>query len=148
MKILTKNKKAFHEYEILETFEAGIALQGTEVKSVKNGQINLRDAYVKIMNGEAVLINCHISHYEQGNRANHDETRTRKLLLHKKEILKLASKVNEQGLSIIPLKVYLKGNYVKLELGLARGKKAYDKRETLRRKEQERETQRALKQRY
>ncbi len=148
MKILTKNKKAFHEYEILETFEAGIALQGTEVKSVKNGQINLRDAYVKIMNGEAVLINCHISHYEQGNRANHDETRTRKLLLHKKEILKLASKVNEQGLSIIPLKVYLKGNYVKLELGLARGKKAYDKRETLRRKEQEREAQRALKQRY
>ena len=148
MKILTKNKRAFHEYEILETFEAGIALQGTEVKSVKNGQINLRDAYVKIMNGEAVLINCHISHYEQGNRANHDETRTRKLLLHKKEILKLASKVNEQGLSIIPLKVYLKGNYVKLELGLARGKKAYDKRETLRRKEQEREAQRALKQRY
>ena len=148
MKILTKNKKAFHEYEILETFEAGIALQGTEVKSVKNGQINLRDAYIKIMNGEAMLINCHISHYEQGNRANHDETRTRKLLLHKKEILKLASKVNEQGLSIIPLKVYLKGNYVKLELGLARGKKAYDKRETLRRKEQEREAQRALKQRY
>ncbi len=148
MKILTKNKKAFHEYEILETFEAGIALQGTEVKSIKNGQINLRDAYVKIMNGEAMLINCHISHYEQGNRANHDETRTRKLLLHKKEILKLASKVNEQGLSIIPLKVYLKGNFVKLELGLGRGKKDYDKRETLRRKEQEREAQRALKQRY
>ena len=148
MKILAKNKKAFHEYEILETFEAGIALQGTEVKSVKNGQINLRDAYVKIKNEEALLISCHIAHYEQGNRANHEETRTRKLLLHKKEILKLLSKVNEQGLSIIPLKIYLKGNYVKLEIGLARGKKKYDKRETLKRKEQEREAQRALKQRY
>jgi len=148
MKIIAKNKKAYHEYDILETFEAGIALQGTEVKSVKNGQINLRDAYVKIKNEEALLINCHIAHYEQGNRANHEETRTRKLLLHKKEILKLLSKVNEQGLSIIPLKIYLKGNYVKLEIGLARGKKKYDKRETLKRKEQEREAQRALKQRY
>ncbi len=148
MKIITKNKKAFHEYDILETFEAGIALQGTEVKSVKNGQVNLRDAYVKIKNEEALLINCHIAHYEQGNRANHDETRTRKLLLHKKEILKLLSKVNEQGLSIIPLKIYLKGNYVKLEIGLGKGKKKYDKRETLKRKEQEREAQRALKQRY
>jgi SsrA-binding protein len=148
MKIVARNKKAFHEYEIIETIEAGIALQGTEVKSVKNGQVNLRDAYVKIKDGEAILINCHISHYEQGNRANHEETRTRKLLLHKKEILKLSSKVNEQGLSLIPLKVYLKGNYVKLEIGLGKGKKKYDKRETLKRKEQEREAQRALKQRY
>ena len=119
MKVLAKNKRAFHDYEILDSLEAGIALQGTEVKSIKNGQVNLKDSFVKIKNEEAILINCHISHYVQGNRENHEETRTRKLLLHKKEILKLDSKVNEQGLSIVPLKIYLKGNYVKLEIGLA-----------------------------
>jgi SsrA-binding protein len=148
MKIIAKNKKAFHDYEILDTIEAGISLLGTEVKSIKNGQVNLRDAYVKIKNEEALLINCHISHYKQGNRENHDETRTRKLLLHKKEIKRLEAKINEQGLSLIPLKIYLKRNYIKLEIALAKGKKLYDKRETLKRKEQNKEAQRILKQRF
>lgn len=148
MKIIAKNKRAFHEYEIIDTLEAGIVLQGTEVKSIKNGQVNLRDAFVRIKDEEAILINCHISHYEQGNRENHEETRTRKLLLHKKEILKLESRMNEQGLTIVPLKMYLKSNYVKLEIGIGKGKNVRDKRETLKRKEQNREMQRALKERH
>ncbi len=148
MKTLATNRKAYHDYEILETFEAGIALQGSEVKSAKNGKINLKDSHVIFKNGEAFLINCHISPYSHANIVNHDPTRTRKLLLHKREINKLMGKTNEKGLTVIPLKFYLKNNLVKLEIALAKGKKLHDKRETIKRKDMEREINRDLKNKY
>ena len=126
-----KNKKAYFDYEILETFEAGIVLKGTEIKSIRAGKANLKDSYAIIKNNEVFLLNTHISIYEQGNIFNHEETRTRKLLLHKKEIKKLKEKLELNGLTLIPLKLYIKGNYAKIELGLARGKKLYDKRESI-----------------
>ncbi|MGA1846517.1 SsrA-binding protein SmpB [Deferribacter abyssi] len=148
MKVLTTNKKAFHDYEIIEKYEAGIVLKGTEVKSAKNGRINLRDSFIRIKDGEAFLLNCHISPYEQGNIMNHDPKRTRKLLLHKREIERLAGKVQEKGLTLVPLKVYLKNNLVKIEIALAKGKKLYDKRETIKKKDLEREISRTLKNKY
>ncbi|KAA0256892.1 SsrA-binding protein SmpB [Deferribacter autotrophicus] len=148
MKVLATNKKAFHDYEIIEKYEAGIVLKGTEVKSAKNGRINLRDSFIRIKDGEAFLLNCHISPYEQGNIMNHDPTRTRKLLLHKREIERLAGKVQEKGLTLVPLKVYLKNNLVKIEIALAKGKKLYDKRETIKKKDLEREISRTLKNKY
>lgn len=146
-KVIATNKKAFHEYYILQKLEAGIALLGTEVKSIRAGDINLKDSYAIIKGSEAFLLNCHVSPYAHGNRENHDPTRTRKLLLHREEIRKLIGKTSEKGLTLVPLRVYLKRGRVKFELGLARGKKLYDKRETERRKEIERETRAAIKHR-
>ncbi len=147
-KIITKNKKAYHDYHVLETFEAGIVLKGTEVKSVKQGRINLKDSYAKIKDGEAFLINAHISPYKHGNVYNHDPTRTRKLLLHRKEIDKLFGKIKEKGLTLVPLKVYIKNGLVKVELGLCKGKKEYDKREDIKRRDLERELRYESKNRY
>jgi SsrA-binding protein len=139
IKIITTNKKAYHDYFILETFEAGIVLKGTEVKSVKQGKINLKDSYAKIKDGEIFLFNAHISQYKHGNLFNHDPTRTRKLLLNRKEIDRIVGKVKEKGLTLVPLKVYLKKGLVKIELGLCKGKKIYDKREEIKRRDLERE---------
>ena len=140
-----QNRKARYEYEILETFEAGLVLKGTEIKSIREGKANIKDSYGIIKNNEAYILNMHISPYEQGNIFNHEETRTRKLLLHKKEILKLKSKLELEGLTLIPLKVYFVKNKAKLELGLARGKKLYDKRETIRKRDVERQLQKNYK---
>lgn len=148
MKVLTQNRKAYHDYEILETYEAGIVLTGTEVKSCKNGQVNLKDSHIRVVNGEAFLLNAHISPYEQGNYTNHEPTRTRKLLLHKREINKLAGKVQEKGLTLVPLKMYLKKNRIKLEIALAKGKKVHDKRDEIRKKDLEKEFSRDFKNSY
>ena len=129
------NRKARYDYEILDTIEAGIVLTGTEIKSIKNGSANLKDSYAIIKNGEAFLLNMHISHYEQGNIFNHDETRTRKLLLHKKEILKLNEKIQMLGYTLVPIKLYFKKNKVKILVGIAKGKKNYDKREAIKKKD-------------
>ncbi|MDY6820297.1 MAG: SsrA-binding protein SmpB [Deferribacterota bacterium] len=145
MKILATNKKAYHDYEILSTLETGISLLGTEVKSAKEGRMNLKDSYIKVIGGEVYLINCHISPYTHGNILNHDPIRTRKLLLHKKEINKLIGLSKEKGLTIVPLKAYLKNNLIKIEAAVVRGKKKFDKRETMRRKEVDREIERAIK---
>ena len=144
-KLITSNRKAFHDYFILEKLEAGISLLGTEVKSIREGQINLKDSYALVKGEEPFLINCHISPYSHGNRENHDPTRTRKLLLNRREISKLIGKTREKGLTLIPLRVYLKRGKVKVELGVARGKKQFDKRETERRKEADREARAAIK---
>lgn len=139
MKIIATNKKANHEYFILESLEAGIALTGTEIKSIRLGKVNLNDAYAQIKKGELYLINCHISKYDKGNLNNHDELRDRKLLLHKKEIRKWANKLKlEQHLTIVPLKFYLKDGLCKVEVALAKGKKLYDKRESLKERDIER----------
>ena len=125
-----KNKKALFEYYIEDTYEVGIVLTGTEIKSIRDGKANLNDSYARIKNNEVFLINMHISHYDKGNIFNHDETRERKLLLHKKEILKIANKVNLEGYTLIPLKVYFKDNKAKVLLGVCKGKKLFDKRES------------------
>ena len=138
------NRKANYDYEILETIEAGIVLTGTEIKSIRNGSANLKDSYAIVKNNEMYILNMHISHYEEGNIFNHEETRTRKLLLHKKEILKLNDKIKLQGLTLIPLKLYFKKNKAKLLIGLARGKKTYDKRESIK----ERDIKRNLEKNY
>ena len=144
-KIISNNKKAFHDYFIDEKIEAGIELFGTEVKSVRNGSVNLKDSYVSLRTGEAILIGMHISPYEKGNIFNRDPLRERRLLLHKKEIMRLIGKTKEKGYSLIPLSVYFLGSKVKVELGLARGKKAYDKRETIAERDAKRNMDRALK---
>ena len=144
-KLVATNKKAFHEYFILEKLEAGVSLVGTEVKSIREGRINLKDSYAHIREGEAFLFNCHISPYSHGNRQNHEPTRTRKLLLQRKEIQKLIGKTQEKGLTLVPIRVYLKRGLVKIELALVRGKKLYDKRETEKRKETDREARAAMK---
>jgi SsrA-binding protein len=146
MRIITQNKKAFHDFHIEDKVEAGISLKGTEVKSVREGRVNLKDSYVIIKSSEALLLNCHISPYSHGNIMNHDPVRTRKLLLHKKEISRLQGKLQQKGYSLIPLKVYFKGPYVKIEIGLAKGKKFFEKRETIKTREAKREIERALKQ--
>lgn len=134
-----KNKKAYFDYFIEKELEAGISLAGTEIKSVRNGSVDLKDSFVHIKNNEAFVINMYIAHYEEGNRFNHDERRTRKLLLHKKEILRLKEESSIEGKSIIPLKLYLKNNKAKILIGLARGKKNYDKRETIKKRDLDRE---------
>lgn len=144
-KIVATNRKAFHDYHIDETYEAGIVLTGTEVKSVRGTKVNLRDSYARVEGGEMMLYNMHISHYEQGNRFNHEPLRRRKLLMHRGEINRLLGKVKEKGYALIPLKVYLKGGLVKVEVALARGKKMYDKREDLKERESRREIDRAVK---
>jgi SsrA-binding protein len=144
-KILCVNKKAFHDYTIEESHEAGIALLGTEVKSLRMGKANLKDSYVRIEDGEAFLYNTHISPYPYGHQFNHDPERTRKLLLHKGEIRRLQGKIQERGYTLIPLKMYLKRGIIKIELGLAKGKTLHDKREDLKRKTADREIEKAMK---
>ncbi|HAA2963641.1 TPA_asm: SsrA-binding protein [Listeria monocytogenes] len=146
-KLVAQNKKARHDYAIEETFEAGIVLQGTEIKSVRNARVNLKDSYARIDKGEIFLHNMHISPYEQGNRYNHDPLRTRKLLLHKKQISRLIGETKESGYSIVPLKMYIKDCYAKVLIGVARGKKKYDKRQDLKQKEAKRDIERAFKER-
>lgn len=147
MKIIAQNRKAFHDYSIEETVEAGIVLVGTEVKSLRQGKANLKDSYVQVKDTEVFLLNCHISPYSHGNIMNHDPVRTRKLLLNKKEISKLQGKAAQKGYSLIPLKLYFRGPRAKIEIGLARGKKQYEKRESIKKREADREIERALKQR-
>src|ERR1700675_2386807 len=138
-KTISRNRKAYHDYEILETYEAGIVLRGTEVKSLRESQVNFKDCYAAIDNGETWLIGCYISPYHHGTDANHDPERKRKLLLHKREIARLLGKIAERGLTLIPLRLYFKAGRVKVELGLARGKKLHDKRASLRERESRRE---------
>lgn len=140
-----KNRKAYYDYEIEETYEAGIVLTGTEIKSIRDGKANLKDSYAIIKNGEVFLLNMHISQYDNGNIFNHNETRTRKLLLNKKEIYKIRDSIEREGYTLIPIRLYFKKNRAKIEVGIARGKKSYDKRETIKKKDMERETQKQLK---
>lgn len=146
-KIITVNRKARYEYQIVESIEAGIVLTGTEVKSLRSGKANLQDSYARIENGEAMLYNMHITPYEQGNRYNREPKRTRKLLLHRSEIIRLNSKVREKGLSLIPLRAYFKEGLAKIEVALARGKKMYDRRADIAEKDARRDMERALKDR-
>jgi SsrA-binding protein len=139
VKILTKNKKARHEYFIEETYEAGLALKGSEVKSIRAGMANIKEAYVRVAAGEVEIIGMHISPYEKGSTFNLDPIRTRKLLLHKKEIIKLTSSVAQKGLTLVPLTLYLKKGLVKLEVGVARGKKLYDKRQDIKARDAQRQ---------
>lgn len=145
MKVVVTNKKAFHNYHITERIEAGIVLTGTEVKSLRLGNVQMRDAYARPAGGELYLEHLHISEYRQGNVQNHEPGRRRKLLLHKKEMDKWIMKAAVKGLTILPLKIYFKGDYAKVELGLAKGKKEYDKRETLKRKALDRDMGRQFK---
>jgi SsrA-binding protein len=146
-KVLLTNRAAFHEYHIEDKYEAGVALVGTEVKSVRAGQVQLKDSYVAVRDGEAWLFNAHISPYAYGNRENHDPVRTRKLLLHRREIDRLEEAATIKGMTLVVTRVYLKGGRIKLEVGVARGKKLYDKRETEMRRTVERETRAQLKER-
>ncbi len=146
-KIVSDNRKAYHEYHIDETYEAGIVLTGTEVKSIRAGKSNLRDSYARVENGEVLLYNMHISPYEQGNRNNVDPLRVRKLLLHKGEIRRLHQAVKEKGLTLVPTKMYLIRGMVKMELGVAKGKKLFDKRDDIAERDVKRETDRIMKER-
>ena len=137
-----KNKKAYFDYEILKEYEAGLELFGTEIKSIRKGSVDLRDSFVTIKDNEAYILNMYIAKYDEGNRFNHDERRTRKLLLHKSEIKKFKEARQEDGISIIPLKVYIKKNHAKVLIGLAKGKKLYDKRESIKKRDLEREQKR------
>ncbi len=144
-KLIANNKKAYHDFFILDTYEAGIALHGTEVKSLRMGKCSIKESFIRIENGEVFIYGMHISPYEKGNIFNKDPLRVRKLLLHKSEINKLLGKIKEKGMSVVPLKVYLKGSLVKVEIGLAKGKKLYDKRDDIAKKDQTREAQRDFK---
>lgn len=141
-KVITTNRKAFHDYHIFDKFVAGIVLTGTEIKSIRKNAINLKDSFCKIEDNEIFLYNCHISPYEQGNRYNHKAERTRKLLLTKKEILKMHSKIKKDGYTIVPLEIFISRGFAKIEIGLAKGKKLYDKRETLAKKDIQRDIDR------
>lgn len=147
-KVITTNRKAFHDYTIFEKFVAGIVLTGTEIKSIRKNAINLKDSFCKIEDNEIFLYNCHISPYEQGNRYNHETERTRKLLLTKKEILKMHSKIKKDGYTIVPLEVFITKGFAKVEIGLAKGKKLHDKRDDIAKKDQKREMDRARKNSY
>ena len=144
-KTVSSNRKAYADYDILEKYEAGIQLTGSEVKSVREGKVNLKDSYALVKQEEAWLFRCHISPYDFANLLNHDPTRTRKLLLHKREIQRLMGKVKERGLTIVPLRVYFKGKHVKVEIGLAKGKKIWGKRDEKRKKALDKEVRSALK---
>ena len=144
-KIIAQNKKAYHDFFVDETYEAGIALFGTEVKSIRNGSVNLKDSYCYVENGELFASGIHVSPYEKGNIFNKDPMRIKKLLMHKYEINKLNGKLQQKGLTLVPLQVYLKGGLVKVEVGLARGKKLYDKRESLAKKDMKREAEKEFK---
>lgn len=147
-KIITTNRKAFHDFTIFDKFTAGIVLTGTEIKSIRKNAINLKDSFCKIEDGEIFLYNCHISPYEQGNRYNHKAERTRKLLLTKKEILKMHSKIKKEGYTIVPLEVFIVKGFAKVEIGLAKGKKLHDKRDDIAKKDQKREIDRASKNKF
>ena len=144
-KLVASNRKARHEYFIEETYEAGIALTGTEIQSVRQGRVSLGDAYAEVRGGEVFLVNSHIAEYDYGNRLNHNPRRLRKLLLHKSEIRRLDSRVRERGYTIVPLRMYLRGGLAKLEIGLARGKKMWDKREDIAKRDAQREIERTSK---
>jgi SsrA-binding protein len=143
-KMITVNRQAYHDYVVERTIEAGIALMGTEIKSIRDGKVNLRGAYALARNGELWLENAHIAVYDHGNRYNHEPTRNRKLLLHRREIDQLQAKVETRGLTLIPLKLYLKGGKAKIELGLCRGKKLYDKRDAIAERDAKREIERTI----
>lgn len=147
-KLIAQNRKARFEYTILDTVEAGIVLKGTEIKSIRAGRINLKDGYASIRNGEIFLYNVHIAPFEQGNQFNHDPIRTRKLLMKKKQIDRLFGEVKQNGVTLVPLKVYIKNGFAKVLIGLAKGKKQYDKRESIKQQDQKRQVQRALKDHY
>ena len=142
IKVISDNRKAYHDYFVEEKLEAGVILTGTEIKSIRNGRVNLKDSYARIENGEVWLYQLHISPYEQGNRFNHDPLRKRKLLLNRSEIIKLIGKVQQQGLTLIPTKIYLKHGLAKIELGVCRGKKNYDKRQDIAERDAKREIER------
>lgn len=142
------NRKSRHDYFILKIYEAGIELTGTEIKSIRQGGCNIKDSYAIIRNREVFLINMHISPYKEGNIFNHEETRTRKLLLHKKEIKKITEEVEQKGLTLIPLKLYFKNNILKVELGVCQGKHSYDKRESIKERDMKRAVEKQLKNRY
>ena len=144
-KLIANNKKAYHDYFILEKYEAGIVLHGTEVKSLRMGQCSIKEAFIRIENGEMFIYGMHVSPYEKGNIFNKDPLRPRKLLLHKYEIMKLNGKIAEKGYTLVPLQVYFKGSLVKVEVGLARGKKLYDKRADIAKKDQRRELEKEFK---
>lgn len=149
MKIVSQNKKAYHDYFIEETYEAGIELKGTEIKSIRKGSANLKDSYIRIKNGEAFVEGMHVAPYEQGNIFNHDPLRTRKLLLHRRQITKLEREVREAGMTLVPTKLYFgDGSKVKLEVAVAKGKKLYDKRQDLKAKDAKRDIEKALKDMY
>ena len=145
IKLIANNKKAYHDYFIEDTYEAGIALHGTEVKSVRMGKCSVKESFIRIENGEVIAYGLHISPYEKGNIFNKDPLRVRKLLLHKYEILKIGGKIKEKGYTLVPLRVYFKGSLVKVEIGLARGKKNYDKRADIAKKDQRRELEKDFK---
>ena len=147
VKIVTENRKARHEYHIMETYEAGLVLTGTEVKSLRSGKSNLQDSYARVENGELMLYNMHISPYAQGNQFNQEPKRTRKLLMHKQEIMRLLGKTKEKGLALIPLKVYFKNGLAKVDLSLARGKKMYDRRDDIAERDAKRDMDRVMKER-
>jgi SsrA-binding protein len=144
VKVIATNRKARHDYLIEDTFEAGLVLTGSEIKSVRAGQVNLRDSYATLRNNEVWLINVHIAPYHQASYQNHEPRRDRKLLMHRREINRLTGKLQEKGLTLIPLQIYLKNKWAKVELGLARGKKLYDKRQTMRERDDRRQIARAL----
>lgn len=146
--VVARNKKATHDYFILEKFECGIVLTGTEIKSIRAGKVSIQDAYCNIKNDELYIINMHIAKYEQGNIFNHQETRNRKLLAHRREIRKMFGKITQEGLTIIPLQVYIKNGLAKIEVAICKGKKKYDKREDLRREAVKRDISRAIKNRW
>jgi SsrA-binding protein len=147
VKVVVQNRKARHDYEILQTYEAGIVLVGTEVKSLREGKTQLKDSYAMIEDGELYLYNMHISAYDQGNIFNHDPTRKRKLLMHRQELRKLYARSVERGLTLVPLKVYFKGKVAKIEIALVRGKRLYDKRQSIGKRDADREIERRLKER-
>lgn len=147
MKVVCQNRKAYHDYHIEETIESGISLLGTEVKSLREGKANLKDSYVLMKDKEAFLLNCHISPYSHGNILNHDPLRTRKLLMHREEIDKLSEKAATKGYTLIPLKIYFKDSFAKVEVGVAKGKRLFEKRETIKEREAKREIERAMKSR-
>ncbi len=147
-RVVTTNKKARHNYAVIDTYEAGIVLKGTEVKSIREGKVNLSDTFAKFMKGELYLVNMHVSPYTQANRFNHEVTRSRKLLLHKRELRKLYGKIAEKGLTLIPLKLYFKGGLVKVEIGLCKGKREYEKSQSQKRRDEKVKLQRMAKERY
>jgi SsrA-binding protein len=148
MRVVCQNRKAYHDYHIEDVFEAGIVLSGTEVKSLRQGKANLKDSYVIINEGELFLLNCHISPYSHGNIMNHDPLRTRKLLMHEEEIKGLSGKIATKGYTLIPLKIYFKNSFAKVEIGLAKGKRLFEKRETIKEREARREIERAMRSKH
>ncbi len=146
-KLIASNRRAHHNFEILETYEAGLVLRGTEVKALRDGRADLKESYARVEGNEAWLVGCHISPYAQGNRANHDPVRPRKLLLHRAEINRLLGKIMEKGLTLVPLRLYFKEGRAKVELGLARGRKTLDKRQVIREREERREMDREIRER-